>query len=667
MVYKCKDTKLNRTKAVKVIHPRLLSSSNALARFRQEVAISQELQHENIVRVYDLEEWEGKEYFTMEWVEGKSLREILIERKKKNKPFTLEEAYQIISQLADALHYAHQYTIHRDIKPENILVTGDGLKVKLTDFGIAKMLSPSQFTTTSVQMGTPYYMAPEQKSDAAHVDKRADIYAVGVVLFELLTLENTIGLETPSEINDDLPREVDAVIKKALATKPEGRYGDIKELAEALGDVIQKEKRCVEEETRKADELKRREKERLQKEAAERKKQEEQASLEAERQEQEEAGRKAREQQREAEERRHREEKEREAEERRREAGERANRGGETKAKADEASLRAEEEAERKREEARRTKEATRRKVVLFAVILVVVIGIIYLIQRPKGSQEKPLYTDPVTGMEFVLVKGGCYQMGDTFGDGNPNEKPVHEVCLNDFYIGKYEVTQKQWKEIMANNPSHFTGCDNCPVENVNWNDVQEFIARLNERTGQKYRLPTEAEWEYAARSGGKKEKWPGTNNESELGEYAWYLSNSGEIPHPVGLKRPNGLGLYDMAGNVWELVQDRYSADAYRNHTGKNPICTDGNFQVIRGGCWTNRDSREMQCFNRADDSQPFNSMYLGLRFVKSIFPENETSTKVTEKAKVRISQSSIDPSVAPASKLNFKLEYYLLAPLSE
>jgi formylglycine-generating enzyme required for sulfatase activity len=111
--------------------------------------------------------------------------------------------------------------------------------------------------------------------------------------------------------------------------------------------------------------------------------------------------------------------------------------------------------------------------------------------------------------MPFVFVKGGCYQMGDTFGDGKSDEKPVHDVCVSDFYMGKYEVTQGQWKRIMGNNPSSFSGCgDNCPVENVSWKDVQDFISRLNRQSGKRYRLPTEAEWEYAARSGGKREKW---------------------------------------------------------------------------------------------------------------------------------------------------------------
>ena len=121
--------------------------------------------------------------------------------------------------------------------------------------------------------------------------------------------------------------------------------------------------------------------------------------------------------------------------------------------------------------------------------------------------------------------------MGDTFGDGYEVEHPVHEVCVNGFWMGKYEVTQGQWEKVMGTNPSHFRNGHDYPVETVNWDDAQEFVQKLNQITGKGFRLPTEAEWEYAARSGGNKEKWAGTNKESELGEYAWYVVNSGVKP----------------------------------------------------------------------------------------------------------------------------------------
>lgn len=191
---------------------------------------------------------------------------------------------------------------------------------------------------------------------------------------------------------------------------------------------------------------------------------------------------------------------------------------------------------------------------------------------------------EPATGMELVFVKGGCYQMGDTFGDGFSYEKPVHEVCVDDFYIGKYEVTQGQWKAIMGNNPSSFKDCgDNCPVESVSWNDIQDFINKLNQKTGKSYKLPTEAEWEYAARSGGKNEKYSGGN---DIDSVAWYNKNSGSKTHPVGQKKPNGLGIYDMSGNVWEWVNDWDDENYYKNSPKDNPKGpSSGSLRVLRGG----------------------------------------------------------------------------------
>ena len=194
------------------------------------------------------------------------------------------------------------------------------------------------------------------------------------------------------------------------------------------------------------------------------------------------------------------------------------------------------------------------------------------------------IYKDPVTGMEFVFVKGGCYQMGSNSG-GSDDEKPVHEVCVDDFYIGKYEVTQGEWQKVMGNNPSHFKQCgSDCPVENVSWNEIIDFIRKLNGRSSLTFRLPTEAEWEYAAK-GGENHTYSGSNNVDAV---AWYDKNSGGKTHRVGTKQANGFGLYDMSGNVWEWVEDIYSRSAYSQHQRNNPIYTgSGSFRVFRGGDW--------------------------------------------------------------------------------
>ena len=204
------------------------------------------------------------------------------------------------------------------------------------------------------------------------------------------------------------------------------------------------------------------------------------------------------------------------------------------------------------------------------------------------SSNIKKIEVKGVT-FEMVKVPGGTFTMGATAEQGDDvwnGEKPAHSVTLSGYYIGKYEVTQAQWKAIMGTNPSYLKGDDNLPVENVSWDDCQEFIRKLNELTGKKFSLPTEAQWEYAAR-GGKSggTKYSGSDN---IEEVAWYIDNSGhDILHPVGMKLPNSLGIYDMSGNVREWCQD-WRGD-YSSYSQTNPTGPDsGSYRVDRGGCWS-------------------------------------------------------------------------------
>ena len=240
--------------------------------------------------------------------------------------------------------------------------------------------------------------------------------------------------------------------------------------------------------------------------------------------------------------------------------------------------------------------------------------------QKPPTVSDNTISIPVKDGIsiDMVRVEAGTFTMGATpeMKDSYDNEKPTHKVTLtNDFYIGKYEVTQTLWQTVMGNNPSAFKG-DNLPVETVSWDDCQEFICKLNSITGKKFRLPTEAEWEYAAR-GGKKSRgyqYSGSNNISDV---AWYFDNSGRYNHIVGSKQANELGIYDMTGNVWEWCQDwigSYSSSPQANYTG----ATNGNDRVVRGGSWC---SHAMLCRSscRRSYAPSDRRIYLGLRLVLS------------------------------------------------
>ena len=265
--------------------------------------------------------------------------------------------------------------------------------------------------------------------------------------------------------------------------------------------------------------------------------------------------------------------------------------------------------------------------------------------RKKKSSGARPkVWKDPYLGMEFVWVEGGCYEMGDTFGDGDSNEKPVHTVCVDGFWMGKYEVTVGQylrcvddgacpppeWLEKGSKYNIH-TGSSNYykkmgysltgknyPIVGVSWNNAKAFAAWLSRKTGRPFRLPTEAEWEYAARSRGRKVKYAtSTGNLSH--DLANYSGTGGrdrwKYTSPAGSFPPNPLGLYDMSGNVWEWCEDIYSGKAYKYHSRNNPIYTgSGSNRVIRGGSW-NYIPRSVRCANRYDYTPGYRDFNLGFR----------------------------------------------------
>lgn len=216
---------------------------------------------------------------------------------------------------------------------------------------------------------------------------------------------------------------------------------------------------------------------------------------------------------------------------------------------------------------------------------------------------------------EMVRVEGGTFRMGATAEQEDEawdREKPVHSVTLSSYYIGKTEVTQALWQAVMGSNPSGFKGAD-LPVERVSWDDCQEFIQKLNSLTGRNFRLPTEAEWEFACRGGNNSRgyKYSGSNN---LGSVAWYYGNSGGKTHPVGTKAPNELGIFDMSGNVWEWCSDYWYAN-YTSYSQTDPTGPQsGSYRVDRGGGWY-RGARYCRSSSR-NGGNPTDRYYnLGLR----------------------------------------------------
>ena len=243
-------------------------------------------------------------------------------------------------------------------------------------------------------------------------------------------------------------------------------------------------------------------------------------------------------------------------------------------------------------------------------------------LQGPDLRKAPPIAfsKEPWTGMEFVWVPGGSYEMGcggSWAGECFDTEKPAHEVCVDGFWMGKYEVTQRQWETVMGSNPSNFQKGGDYPVEQVSWEDAMEFVPRLNKRTGHVYQLPTEAQWEYACRSGGKKQTYAGGG---DVDRVAWYDANSSNTTHSVGGKAPNGLGIYDMSGNVWEWCLDEYDPNAYRKHHPVNPVIgtvSCAGSRAVRGGAWSS-DARRARCGNRFDFSSENRISYLGFRLAR-------------------------------------------------
>lgn len=246
------------------------------------------------------------------------------------------------------------------------------------------------------------------------------------------------------------------------------------------------------------------------------------------------------------------------------------------------------------------------------AYIYVLCLACLCLLQCSYTSSET--FKDPFEG-QMQQIPAGTFEMGCTEADGKCQEKemPVHKVNISAFQMAKFEVTQAQWKYVMGSSPGFFKNCEECPIEWVTRSEIEAFLRKMKEKTGKSYRLPTEAEWEYAARSG---EKMPYSGSEN-LEEVAWYKGNSGQKTQPVGKKKPNKFGLYDMSGNVSEWCMDYYESGFYTKSETENP-CNKmvSKYYIMRGGSWLSGDGA-CRCAWRGWVSGESNNYDLGFRVV--------------------------------------------------
>jgi len=513
-VYKVKDRLMpGEAKALKVMLPVLVHVESLRQRFVAEVQAAQRLSHPNIVRVHDIGEDQEQQFFTMEFVEGKTLRGWLNERGGR---LPMGEALQIVDQICAGLEEAHRSTIHRDLKPQNIMILPGGT-VKILDFGLAKLMTPGRMTRSSMALGTAYYQAPEQAMDSANVDTRADIYSLGIIVYEMLTGKIPMArARAASQLNPDVPEALDVVIDKMLQMEPDDRPPSVAEVRRLLREctradgadaTISLQPRVREPSTPPASmddavsariEARKRRKNAESADAAQYAKASYSKALE---------------------------EFEKGEEYDRLQAFDRA-------ATAYQASgeffARAAEEA------------PVGEKISVLAWVL-------KKVAKKREVEEKQARKTGNAALEqdMVFIHGGTFMMGSRRGflgigvEGSSDERPMHEVTVGDFHLSKHAVTFQQYdafcKATGRKEPSDAgRGRGRRPVICVSWNDALAYCKWLSEQTGKRYRLPTEAEWEYACRAGTRTRYNFGDNGRS-LGEYAWYSSNSGGKTHEVG------------------------------------------------------------------------------------------------------------------------------------
>ena len=525
------------------------------AKFLKEARRTAQFVHPHIVRIIDVFQENYTAYYVMEFAGRGSLQD----KVEREGALPEAEATRYILQVASALDYVHRQKVnHLDVKPGNIMLN-DQDEAVLIDFGLAKQYEASTGGQTSTTpIGYSHGYAPSEQYRDGGVSKfspETDIYSLGATFFFLLT-----GQRPPSAsdvIEDGVPVDVlkakrvspsaIAAICRAMKERRKDRYSQVRDFMEALRGDVPSVSPASQPVSRVATP-------RVSKES------------------------------------------------------------DDTLPIYNEKQRRAEREAKPKAKQQKVEYGTMPSKVpskiwIGVAVGVIALFGVLVGLSKCSGSEtassviEKKAFTLEGVTFNMVKVDGGTFTMGATSEMSEPlnEEMPAHEVTLSSYSIGETEVTQALWQAVMGSNPSEFKG-DNLPVEQVSWDDCQEFIRKLNTLTGQRFRLPTEAEWEFAAR-GGNRSNHTQYSGSSDLDEVAWYYNNSGDgyltgkwdinkqtknhcRTHPVKTKKANELGLYDMSGNVWEWCQDRYGS--YSSSSQSNPEGpSSGSYRVLRGGSW--------------------------------------------------------------------------------
>jgi serine/threonine protein kinase len=533
----------DRPVALKVLNRKLLDDPEFLLRFQNEASSTGRIHHPNVVTIHESGQADdGTPYIAMEFLEGESLRQALARRGALPVP----EVAEILQQAARGLNAAHKLgIIHRDLKPDNIFLTRgdeDETIVKVVDFGIAKLRESATHTQTGMVLGTPAYMSFEQASGVRsdELDARSDIYSLGVVVYEMLTGRTPFKSDTPvgylrmhmqedpppfRTVKPDLPAlpQVESVVMKALTKDRDQRYTSVLEFAQAFGGAAEPAPEAVG--------------------AVREPPLRDQGTIVP------------------------------------------------TSAPPDaRPAVSAAKGAAAKR---------TRSALWLGALVVALLLGVggwyLASVFHHNGSSTPPLAPSVGTvwenskgGLKYSWIPPGTFMMGCSSGDTEcaDDEKPAHRVTISKgFWMSQTPVTVGAFKRYaratgrgMPTPPDFNAGWTNqdMPIVNVTWNDAVAFCGWAGGR------LPTEAEWEYAARAGSTESRY------GPIDEVAWYASNSGNKTHDVAQKRPNAFNLYDMLGNEWEWVSDWYLGNYYAVSPEKDPRGPESAlYRVIRGGSW--------------------------------------------------------------------------------